>query len=74
MRSPGFDPSSIHVKCVMDEVTLEEVFLRVLGFPLDISFYECFIIILIYTLFLTNEQMGEVGNFPLVIILHSVVR
>jgi hypothetical protein len=40
-RRPGFDPGSVHVGFVVDKVALGQVFLRVLGFPLSISFHWC---------------------------------
>jgi hypothetical protein len=38
-RRPGFAAGSIHVGFVVDKVALEQVFLRVLRFPLPISFH-----------------------------------
>jgi hypothetical protein len=40
-RRPGFDPGSVHVRFVVDKVALGQVFLRVVGFPLSISFHWC---------------------------------
>jgi hypothetical protein len=40
-RRPGFDTRSVHVRFVVDEVALGLVFLRVVGFPLSISFHWC---------------------------------
>jgi hypothetical protein len=39
LRRPGFDPGSVHVVFVVDKVALGQVFLRVVGFPLSISFH-----------------------------------
>jgi hypothetical protein len=39
LRRPGFDPGSVHVGFVVDKVVLGQVFLRVVGFPLSISFH-----------------------------------
>jgi hypothetical protein len=41
LRRPGFDPGSFHVGFVVDKVALGQVFLRVIGFPLSISFHWC---------------------------------
>jgi hypothetical protein len=41
LRRPGFDPGSVHVGFVVDKVALGQVFLRVVGFPLSISFHRC---------------------------------
>jgi hypothetical protein len=38
-RRPGFDPRSVHVGFVVDKVALGQVFLRVVGFLLSISFH-----------------------------------
>jgi hypothetical protein len=38
-RRTGFAPGSIHVGFVVDKVALGQVFLRVLRFPLSISFH-----------------------------------
>jgi hypothetical protein len=51
--------SQVNPSEMCDEVTLQEVFLRVLEFPLDISSHQCSILILNYTLLLTNEQRDE---------------
>jgi hypothetical protein len=40
-RRPGFDPGSVHVRFVVDKVALGQGFLRVVGFPLIISFHWC---------------------------------
>jgi hypothetical protein len=40
-RRLGFDPGSVHVRFVVDKVALGQVFLRVVGFPLSISFHWC---------------------------------
>jgi hypothetical protein len=40
-RRPGFYPGSFHVRFVVDKVALGQVFLRVVGFPLSISFHWC---------------------------------
>jgi hypothetical protein len=40
-RRPGFDPGSFDVRFVVDKVALGQVFLRVVGFPLSISFHWC---------------------------------
>jgi hypothetical protein len=37
----GFDSGSVHVGFVVDEVALGQVFLRVVGFPLSVSFHRC---------------------------------
>jgi hypothetical protein len=37
------NPGSIHVKFLLDKVALGQVFLRVVGFPLSVSFHRCFI-------------------------------
>jgi hypothetical protein len=41
LRRPGFDPGSVHVGFVVSKVALGQVFLRVVGFPLSISFHRC---------------------------------
>jgi hypothetical protein len=41
LRRPGFDPGSVHVGFMVDKVALGQVFLRVVGFPLSISFHWC---------------------------------
>jgi hypothetical protein len=38
---PGSIPGQVHVRFVVDKVALEQVFLRVVGFPLSISFHWC---------------------------------
>jgi hypothetical protein len=35
------NPGSVHVGFVVDKVALGQVFLRVVGFPLSISFHWC---------------------------------
>jgi hypothetical protein len=40
-RRPGFDPGSVLVRFVVDKLALGQVFLRVVGFPLSISFHWC---------------------------------
>jgi hypothetical protein len=37
----GFDPGSVHVGFVVEKVALGQVFLRVVGSPLSISFHWC---------------------------------
>jgi hypothetical protein len=37
----GSVPSQVHVRFVVDKVALGQVFLRVVGFPLSISFHWC---------------------------------
>jgi hypothetical protein len=39
LRRPRFDPESVHVEFVVDKVALGQVFLRVVSFPLSISFH-----------------------------------
>jgi hypothetical protein len=39
LRRPGFDPGSVHVGFVVEKVALGQVFLRVVGFSLSISFH-----------------------------------
>jgi hypothetical protein len=39
LRRPGFDPGSVHVGFVVEKVALGQVFHRVVGFPLSISFH-----------------------------------
>jgi hypothetical protein len=41
LRRSGFHPGSVHVVFVVDKVALGQVFLRVVGFPLSISFHWC---------------------------------
>jgi putative component of membrane protein insertase Oxa1/YidC/SpoIIIJ protein YidD len=41
LRRPGFDPGSLHVRFAVDKVALGQVFLRVVGFSLLISFHWC---------------------------------
>jgi hypothetical protein len=41
LRRPGFDPGSVHVGFVVDKVALGQAFLRVVAFPLSISFHWC---------------------------------
>jgi hypothetical protein len=41
LRRPWFDPGSVHVGFVVDRVALRQVFLRVVGFFLSISFHWC---------------------------------
>jgi hypothetical protein len=43
LRRPGFDPGSVHVRFVVDKVALGQVFLRVVGLPLSVSFHWCYI-------------------------------
>jgi hypothetical protein len=40
-RRPGFDPGSVHVRFVVDKVALGQFFLRIVGFPLSVSFHRC---------------------------------
>ena len=44
-RKPWFYPSTVHVGCVVDKMTLGEVFSEQLGFPVAASLHSCFIII-----------------------------
>jgi hypothetical protein len=44
-RRPGFATGSIHVGSVVDKVALGQVFLRVLRFPLSVSFRHCSVFI-----------------------------
>jgi hypothetical protein len=37
----GSVPGQVHVRFVVDKVALGQVFLRVVGFPLSISFHWC---------------------------------
>jgi hypothetical protein len=37
----GFDPGLVHVGFLVDKLALGQVFLRVLRFPLSISFHRC---------------------------------
>jgi hypothetical protein len=39
----GSIPGQVHVRFVVDEAALGQVFLRVVGFPLSISFHWCYI-------------------------------
>jgi hypothetical protein len=60
----GFDPVSVHVGFVMDKVALGQVFLRVVGFPLSVSFHRCSIIrknekkLIIFITGLHNKPQG----------------
>jgi hypothetical protein len=40
-RRPGFDPRSVSEGFVVDKLELRQVFPRVLGFPLSVSFHRC---------------------------------
>jgi hypothetical protein len=39
----GSVPGQVHVRFVVDKVALEQVFIRVVSFPLSISFHRCYI-------------------------------
>jgi hypothetical protein len=58
----SFKPRSV---LVLEELALKEVFLlRIAGFSLSVSFYQCSIFFFIYVLLVTEKQMGQTGNFP----------
>jgi hypothetical protein len=43
MEARGSVPGQVHVRFVVDNVALGQVFLRVVGFPLSISFHWCYL-------------------------------
>jgi len=61
-RRPGFGLRSIHVRFLVDEMALGQVFLLVFCFPLTISFHQCFILIFIYVLLLPEGQNREASD------------
>jgi len=56
----GFDPSTVHMRFVVNKMTLGEVLLPAFLFPLSVSFHQYSILIFIYTLLLPEKQMGKV--------------
>ena len=57
-RRPRFDPRSVHVRVVVEEVTLVWRFLRILLFSQSASFHISSILVLFYVLLLQEGQMG----------------
>jgi hypothetical protein len=55
---PGFDPSTVHMRFVIDKVALEVV-LPAFLFPLPVSFHQHSTLVFIYTLLLPEGQTGE---------------
>jgi len=43
LRGPMFNSKPVHVRFVVDKGEQRQVFLRVLQFPLSVSFHQCFI-------------------------------
>ena len=58
-RRPEFDPRSVRVIFVVDRVSLGQVALPVLQFPLSVSFHQCSIIFCILMLLLPRAEAGE---------------
>jgi hypothetical protein len=55
----GFNPRSVHVRFVLEEVTLEKVILLGIAFfSLSVSFHQCSIFF-IYTLLVTQKKNGR---------------
>ena len=52
------------MRCLMDEVALGRVSLRVLQFSLSLSFHQCYILIFIYMLLLQEGQTGDAWGLP----------
>jgi hypothetical protein len=51
-RRPVFDTRSVHVRFVVDEVALGQIFLPVLRFPLSVPSHQCSVLIFICMLLL----------------------
>jgi hypothetical protein len=47
-RRPGFDPMSVHVRFVVDKVTVAQYFYEYLRFPLSVTFYQFSVLIFIH--------------------------
>jgi len=63
LRRPGFDLRSVRVRFAVDEVAPVQVLLRVLLFPLSISFYQCSTLVTVYTSLLPEGKQTKSGNF-----------
>jgi hypothetical protein len=61
---PGFNPRSVHMSFVLEEVTVEEVILLGIAFfSLSVSFHQCSIFFFVYMLLVKERQMGQTENF-----------
>jgi hypothetical protein len=58
-RRPGFDPTSVHVRFVVDKVTLAQYFYEYFRFPLSVTFYQFSVLLFIHMMLLPDGQSGE---------------
>ena len=61
-RRTGFDLSSAHVRFVGDELALDKFLSHYFGFPLSVSFHQCWSLISNYMFLLPEGQTGEAAE------------